>query len=301
MATLLAAAPADLLALAKPRIVALVAVTAAAGYALGLRALPPGQYPATSLAAELWVLLHAALGTALVAGGTSALNQVVERDVDALMRRTARRPLPAGRVTLREAWVFAWTISALGVAELLLFANPRTALLAASTLIVYVYGYTPLKRRTHLATLVGAVPGALPIVGGWTAAGAPLDARPAVLFAILLLWQLPHFLALSWMYREDYARAGLRMLSVGDAGGVATFRQAALNAAALLAVSLAPTVLGMAGRAYFIVALTLAGALLALALDAARAPSPARARRLFLATLVFLPALLGVLVAAPAQ
>ncbi|MFL5574822.1 MAG: heme o synthase [Gemmatimonadaceae bacterium] len=300
MPTTVAASPADFLALTKPRIVAMVAVTAAAGYALGVRALPAGQYPATSLAAQCWVLLHATLGTALVAGGTSALNQVVERDVDALMRRTARRPLPAGRVTVRAASVFAWAISALGVAELLAFVNARTAILAAATLVVYVYAYTPLKRRSHLATLVGAVPGALPVVGGWSAAGAPIDARPAALFAILLLWQLPHFLALSWMYREDYTRAGLRMLSVDDVDGTATFRQAALNAAALLPISLAPTALAMAGRVYFFVALALSGVLLALALSGARAPTPARARRLFVATLAYLPALLGTLIAAPA-
>jgi protoheme IX farnesyltransferase len=292
-----AAAPSDLLALTKPRIIALVAVTAAAGYALGIHALPRGQYPATSAAATWWVLLHAVLGTSLVAGGTSALNQVVERDVDALMHRTARRPLPAGRISAHAAALFAWIISVLGTMELLLFVNATTAVLAGATLAVYVYLYTPLKRRTPLATLVGAVPGALPIVGGWTAAGAPLDARPAVLFAILFLWQLPHFLALSWMYREDYARAGLRMLSVGDADGRSTFRQAALDAAALLPISLAPVLLAMAGWLYFVLALALSGALLALAVDGARAPTAARARRLFRATLVYLPTLLGALVA----
>jgi heme o synthase len=291
-----APAPADLLALAKPRIVALVAITAAAGFALGLRALPAGQYPGTSLAAELWVLLHTVLGTALAAGGTSALNQLLERDVDALMRRTARRPLPAGRLTPRQAAAFAWTAGALGVAELLAFVNVTTALLATATLAVYVFAYTPLKRRTHLATLVGAVPGALPIVGGWTAAGAPLDARAAALFGIMFLWQIPHFLALGWIYREDYARAGIRLLSSDDDGGRATFRQAALNAVALLPVSLAPAALGMAGRAYAVAALVLSAALVALALRAFRAPSTRGARRLFLATLAYLPALLGVLV-----
>ena len=289
-------APADLLALTKPRIVALVAVTAAAGYALGLRALPFGVWPTTSRAAELWVLLHTMLGTALAAGGTSALNQLVERDVDALMRRTARRPLPAGRVTPRAAGVFACAVGALGVAELYAFVNATTAALAAATLVVYVAAYTPLKRRTHLATLVGAVPGALPIVGGWTASGAPLDARAAVLFAILFLWQIPHFLALGWLYREDYARAGMRMLSLDDGTGATTFRQAALNAAALLPISLVPVALAMAGRVYFALALALSTGLLLLALDGARRPTPARARRLFLATLTYLPALLGALV-----
>lgn len=293
----MSAAPVDLLALAKPRIVALVAATAAAGYVLGVRALPPTTYPATSRAAELWVFVHATLGTALVAGGTSALNQLVERDLDARMRRTARRPLPAGRVTPREAALFAWTAGGLGVAELLAFTNATTALLAAATLAVYVYAYTPLKRRTHLATLVGAIPGALPIVGGWTAAGAPLDARPAALFAILFLWQIPHFLALGWIYREDYARAGMRMLAVDDATGAATFRQAALNAAALVPISLAPVALAMAGRTYSVVALVLSAGLLLLAVDGVRAPTQRRARRLFVATLTYLPVLLGALVA----
>ena len=292
-----AVSPADLFALTKPRIVLLVAITAAAGYALGVHTLPPGQYPASSTAATGWVLLHALLGTSLVAGGTSALNMVVERDVDALMRRTAHRPLPAGRVTLVTAWSFAWTISALGALELLLFVNITTAVLAVSTLVVYVFVYTPLKRRTSLATLVGAIPGALPIVGGWTAAGAPLDARPAVLFSIMFLWQLPHVLALSWIHREDYARAGLRMLSINDAEGSATFRQAALDASALLPISLAPVLLAMAGWPYFVLALALSGALIALAVAGARAPTRIRARRLFLATLAYLPLLLGALVA----
>ena len=175
--------------------------------------------------------------------------------------------------------------------------DARTALLALATLAVYVYAYTPLKRRTHLATLVGAVPGALPIVGGWSATGAPLDVRAAALFAILFLWQLPHVLALGWMHREDYARAGLRMLSVDDAFGGATFRQAALTSAALVPVSLVPTTLAMGGRLYFVAALALPGANVVLALDGVRAPTPARARRLFLATLAYLPALLGTLVA----
>jgi protoheme IX farnesyltransferase len=292
-----AVAPADLFALTKPRIVLLVAVTAAAGYALGLRTLPPGQYPVSSAAATWWVLLHALAGTSLVAGGTSALNMIVERDVDALMHRTAGRPLPAGRLAVRIATAFAWTISVLGALELVLFVNGTTALLAVATLLVYVFVYTPLKRRTSLATLVGAIPGALPIVGGWTASGAPLDARAAALFAILFLWQLPHVLALSWIHREDYARAGLRMMSVNDAEGSATFRQATLDAVALLPVSLAPVMLSMAGWPYFALALPLSGALVVLAIAGARKPSPIRARRLFLATLAYLPLLLGALVA----
>jgi heme o synthase len=293
------AAPADFLALAKPRIVAMVAVTAGAGYVLGLRSVPLGQYPATTAAAAWWVLLNTIVGTALVAGGASALNQVLERDVDALMRRTAKRPLPAGRLRARDAGVFAWIISALGALLLLQFVNALTALLAVTTLVVYVFAYTPLKRRSHIATLVGAIPGALPILGGWTAAGAPLDARAAVLFAILFVWQLPHFLALSWMYRDDYARAGLRMVSTSDGDGGSTFRLAALTSGALLPISLAPAVLGVAGLVYFVTAVLLSLMLLWLSFAAARNPTPTRARRLFLGTLVYLPALLAILVAVP--
>jgi heme o synthase len=250
--------------------------------------------PSTSV--WLAVLFHTLLGTALVAGGTSALNQVAERDVDALMRRTQGRPLPAGRLSPVAATVFAWTIAVAGLAELAAFVNGATALLAAATLVSYVYAYTPLKRRTTLATLVGAVPGALPIVGGWAAAGAPLDVRAGALFGLMFLWQIPHFLALAWMYREDYERAGLMMLSVGDEDG-ATFRQATLNAAALLPVGLVPFVLGMAGAVYFAGALVLSLGLFALALVAARAPSATSARRLFLATLVYLPAILSLMAA----
>jgi heme o synthase len=238
------------------------------------------------------VLFHTLLGTTLVAGGTNALNQVAERDVDALMRRTQGRPLPAGRLSPVAATVFAWTIALAGLAELAAFVNGATALLAVATLLSYVYAYTPLKRRTALATLVGAVPGALPIVGGWAAAGAPLDARASTLFGLMFLWQIPHVLALGWMYREDYERAGLKMLSIGDENGGATFRQATLNAAALLPVGLVPFVLGMAGAVYFAGALMLSAALFALAALAARASSLTSARRLFLATLVYLPAIL---------
>jgi protoheme IX farnesyltransferase len=266
----------------------------AAGYFV---AAPAAAIAPPTTAVWFAVLFHTLLGTALIAGGTNALNQVAERDVDALMHRTRGRPLPAGRLSPVAATVFAWTIALAGFAELGAFVNGPTALLAAATLVSYVYAYTPLKRRTTLATLVGAVPGALPIVGGWAAAGAPLDVRAGALFGLMFLWQIPHFLALAWMYREDYTRAGLKMLSVGDEGGGATFRQATLNAAALLPVGLVPFVLGIAGAVYFAGALVLSAGLLALALVAARAPSAANARRLFLATLVYLPAILSLMAA----
>ena len=191
------------------------------------------------------------LGTALVAAGTNALNQVAERDTDALMHRTGRRPLPTGRVSLGAAAGFAWTAGVLGVAYLAMFVNVLTAAIAAATLLSYVFLYTPLKRKTSLNTLVGCVPGALPILGGWAAAGGSLGVGAWVLFGILFLWQLPHFLALAWLYREDYGRAGLRMLSVGDRTGVTTFRHAAVYALALLPVSLLPAVVGIAGAWYF--------------------------------------------------
>jgi protoheme IX farnesyltransferase len=269
-------------------------LTVAAGYFV---ATPAAATAPPSTAVWVAVLFHALLGTALIAGASNALNQVAERDVDALMRRTQGRPLPAGRLSPVTATVFAWTIALTGLAELAAFVNDATALLAAATLVSYVYLYTPLKRRTTLATLVGAVPGALPIVGGWAAAGAPLDVRASALFGLLFLWQIPHFLAIAWMYREDYARAGLRMLSVDDEDGGATFRQATLNAAALLPVGLVPFVLGMAGAVYFAGALVLSAGLFVLAVVAARARSTAAARRLFLGTLVYLPAILSLMAA----
>jgi protoheme IX farnesyltransferase len=294
-------APADYLALTKPRIVALVLVTVAAGFVVGLPAAARvgfgGNAGTAQLLVQLWILANLLCGTALVAGGTNALNQIAERDVDSLMHRTRQRPLPAGRLEASAARCFAWSIAALGVAQLGLLVNLTTAALAALTLASYVFAYTPLKRRSSIATLVGAVPGALPIVGGWAATGAPLDVGAWVLFGILFLWQMPHFLALSWMYRADYARAGLRMLSIEDETGAMTFRQAALNAAALVPISLAPAALGIAGQLYFSVAVPLSGMLLVLSIAAARAPSPKSARRLFLSTLVYLPVLLGVLVA----
>jgi len=283
------AAPADYLALTKPRIVAMVLVTVAAGYVLA----PPS---ALSGAARMLVLAHLLVGTALVAAGTNALNQVWERDSDAHMRRTAGRPLPAGRLSVAEATVFAVGAGLLGVAYLGLLVNRLTATIAAATLVSYVLIYTPLKRRTALATLVGAVPGALPIVGGWTAAGGSLDTRAWLLFALLFLWQLPHFLALGWIYRDDYARAGLPTLSAGDPDGRRTFRQAALDAAALLAVSLAPTLVGMTGAFYFVGAIGLSSWLLWTSGACARNPSTDRARRLFRATLVYLPSILLLLI-----
>jgi protoheme IX farnesyltransferase len=277
---------ADLLELAKPRIVGLVVVTAATGFYLAA----PG-------AVDLSLFLHLVLGTVLVAGGTNALNQVAERDTDALMRRTARRPLPTGRLSTPTAAAFAWTLGVAGIAYLAAFVNPLTAGIAAATLLSYVFLYTPLKRRTSLNTLVGCVPGALPIVGGWTAAGGSIGIEAWVLFWILFLWQLPHFFALAWMYRDDYARAGLRMLSVGDVDGRHTFLQAGMFAIALLPVSLTPSVVGIAGPWYFFGAVLLSSWFVWVGVQAIRQRSNAIAKRLFLTSVWYLPVLLGLMVA----
>jgi protoheme IX farnesyltransferase len=267
--------------LTKPRIVGLVLVTVGAAFALA----SPG--------AIVWtLLLHTLVGTALVAGGTNALNQVLEADVDALMPRTRWRPLPSGRLAPGPAAAFAWALGLGGVAYLALTVNPLAAAIAALTLGSYAFVYTPLKRRTPLATLVGAVPGALPVLGGWAAARGTTGLGAWVLFGILFLWQLPHFLALAWLYRDQYAAAGLRMLSVGDPDGRATFRQAALASLALLSASLMPAMIGLAGPAYFWGALVLSGGLALLAAAAALRPSTGRARRLFSASVAYLPALL---------
>lgn len=273
--------PTDLLVLVKARIVLLVMVTVAAGY-----------YMAVIGRLAPLLFLHTLVGTMLVAAGTNALNQVVETDIDRNMHRTRSRPLPAGRMDRTLAAVLAWALGIGGVVYMAFLVNPLAALLAGATLASYVFIYTPLKRKTSLATLVGAVPGALPIVGGWAAARGTIDPEAWALFALLFLWQLPHFLALAWLYREDYGRAGLVMLSVGDGDGRLTFRHATLYAAALLAVAGAPTLLGLTGGWYFFGAVGLSGWLLWASIRAAQEPSAVRARRLFLASVAYLPLVL---------
>lgn len=276
----------DLLTLTKPRITLFVVLTAAVGCVL-----------AAGRGADVTVLLHLMVGTALVAAGSAALNQLAERDLDGRMRRTARRPLPAGRVSGATAAVLGLGAAVAGTLWLATFVSIVTAGCAAVTLILYVLVYTPLKRRTALAIFVGAVPGALPVVGGWTAGGGGAGAEIWAFFWIVFLWQLPHFLALAWMYRADYARAGLPMLSVGDPDGRRTFSQAALHATALIPVSLLPSLLGVAGWLHFGGA-ALAGTLYAgTALTAAVERTDARARELFRASLLYLPTLFAFLVA----
>ena len=198
--------------LTKPGITRMVVLTAAAGF-----------YLASAGPLDVALFLHTLVGTALVASAAGALNQWVERDADGRMRRTARRPLPSGRVSITEALIFAGAIASIGLAQLLSFVNATTALIVALSLVSYVFVYTPLKRRTWLATVVGAVPGALPILAGWAGAGTPLDARAWALFGILFLWQMPHFYALAWVYRDDYVRGGFRMLTAFDPSAAELF------------------------------------------------------------------------------
>ncbi|MFN2422096.1 MAG: heme o synthase [Gemmatimonadota bacterium] len=275
----------DWLVLTKARITTLVLVTTAAGYVLGAR----GGIDLTRLALTL-------LGTALASAGAAALNQVVERGADALMRRTASRPVAAGRITPRMGLAVGLALSAAGVATLAGTVNVLTATLGLATIVLYLGAYTPLKRRTELNTLVGAVPGAIPPVMGWTAATGSVDAGAWALFAILYLWQLPHFLAIAWMYREDYARAGFPMLPVVDPGGKSTARQVALATLALVPVSLVPTVLGLAGAIYFFGALALGVGFAAFGLALALRRGRSAARRLLLASVTYLPALFFLLV-----
>jgi len=262
-----------------------VLLTAAAGFYLG-----------SGAGVDLPLLWHTLLGTALVAAGTNAFNQVRERDVDARMERTRGRPLPSGRISPRAAAAFAAVISLAGVGYLGARVNMLTAGLAALTLASYVLLYTPLKRRTSLNTLVGAVPGALPIVGGWTAAGGALGPAVVALFWILFLWQLPHFLALAWIYRDDYRRGGLAMLTVEDPDGHATGRMILLYAVALLPVSLVPTLLGVTGSVYFFGALALGLAYAGMSAAMTRAATTPRAWRVFLVSIAYLPALLTLMV-----
>jgi len=283
-----ASAAADLAELVKARLSLLTVATAMAGFALGVE----GAWNFLLLAATL-------TGTALSAAGAGALNQWWERDHDARMRRTRGRPLPAGRMTASDAFLTGIVLSFSGVLCLALFANPLAAGLAAATIIFYILVYTPLKRVTSLNTIVGAVPGALPPLIGWTAARGAINAEGLTLFVILFLWQMPHFLAIAWLYREDYAQAGFKMLSEGDDTGAVTGRQAVIYALALLAVTLLPAVFFGYSAVYFYGALTLGAAFAALAANfAVSGGSVAAARWLFLGSIAYLPLLLGLMVLA---
>lgn len=272
--------------LTKPGITRHILFTTAAGFYM---AAPTGGL-------DLIVLLHMLIGTTLASSGTLALNHYVERDIDALMKRTAQRPIPAGMVTPREALCFAWALALAGLAYQGLLVNWTTALITAATLISYIFIYTPLKRRTSLNTLVGAVPGALPILAGWTATGRGADLGGWLLFTILFLWQIPHFLALAWLYREDYRQGGFVMLSAVDPDGRRTSRQIVNYGAILLPVSLLPSAIGMTGVLYFAGAFLLGLAFLTVGLKTLTSNDDVWSRRLFFASVIYLPLLLLLLV-----
>lgn len=269
---------ADYLALTKPRLNFLVVATSAAGYYLGAPQTP-----------DLSAMAYAVIGTALVAGGAAVLNQVYERDTDALMRRTRMRPLPDGRVAPTEAGIFGLLLASAGLGLLAVQANALAAVLALVTLAVYLIVYTPMKRRSPLATLVGAIPGALPPLIGWAASHGELAAGGAALFGIVFLWQIPHFMAIAWLYREDYGKAGFPMLPVIDPEGRRAGRQALVYAILLVPVSLVPTLVGLTGVWSAIVAAVLGVALAWLAERFASTRSDRSARWLFFASIVYLP------------
>jgi protoheme IX farnesyltransferase len=274
----------DFLELTKPRLCALAVAATVVGFVLG----SSGRFDWTRA-------LLTALGAALGGGGGNALNQWWERDADALMRRTRCRPLPTGRLQPSEALWFGLAVSSAGML-LLASVQPLAGWLGLATVVSYVACYTPLKRRTPLCTLVGAIPGAMPPLIGWAAATGRLGLEGWVLFGLLFLWQLPHFLAIAWLYREEYAAAGFRMLPVIDPTGWRTARQMVLYTAALVPTSLLPTLIGLSGPAYFYGALAAGIGFAGLAGMAAVIHSPQWARRVFLGSIGYLPLLLAMLV-----
>lgn len=272
--------------LVKARLTLLVLLTTLVGYYLG-----------SDSPVDWQRMLHTLFGTALVAAGAAALNQLIEREHDARMRRTEGRPLPARRITPNAVLLLGALLSVTGLAWLLFAVNALTAFLGAVTLVSYLFIYTPLKRITVLNTAVGAIPGALPPLMGWAAAAGSVSAPGWALFAILFFWQMPHFMAISWLYREDYARAGYRMLSGVDPDGRRTAASAIRNTIALLLISLFPFLLRLNGRTYLLGAIALGLGFLVCAAWFARALTAQAARRLFFASIVYLPLLLGLLVA----
>lgn len=276
---------ADYFMLTKPELTFLSVVTALGGFYLAADGVLP-----------VVLMLHALVGTALVGGGAGALNQYIERDYDALMKRTENRPLPSGRLLPEKVLLFGILLSVGGIAQILLFVNSLTALLAGITLVTYLFLYTPLKRITPLSTILGGVPGALPPVMGWTAVRNEITIEAWALFAILFLWQMPHFYSLAWMYRKDYERAGYRMITVGDPGGRITSRQILLYCVVLIPASLLLSIVAGLGVAYSVGALVAGVLFLMTAVHLYRTKTNASARRVFFASLLYLPALLCAMV-----
>lgn len=281
----LAARAGAYVALTKPDVSLLVLMTTAAGYYMGVRG------PVD------WLnLVHTVFGTMLIAAGTAALNHYLERESDGRMRRTASRPLPSGLLRPAQALWFGVSLAVTGALDLWLVGGWRASLLGAVTCLSYLLAYTPLKRRSVWATFVGAFPGAVPPLIGWAAAAGRLDRGAWLLFLILFFWQFPHFHAISWMYREDYARAGIQMLPVVDRDGTRTFRQIIITAGMLVGVSVLPSVLGLAGVLYFFGSLVLSTALVQVCLWAASEKSNVRAKWLMHATVLHIPVLLALMV-----
>ncbi|MCS6817500.1 MAG: heme o synthase [Blastocatellia bacterium] len=272
------------LELTKPDITLLVVITAAAAFWLGAR------HPVDRLQ-----LLHVLVGIAALSSGIGAMNHYLEREIDARMRRTKGRPLPSGRLRPRQALIFGLGLSAFAELYLLVFLNPLTALLGALAFASYLFAYTPLKTRTTLCTTVGAIPGAMPALMGWTASGSEIGIGAWILFAILFLWQFPHFFAIAWMYREDYARAGIRMLPVVDPDGHRTGRQIVLYTLLLVGVSILPTFVKLSGSHYLVGALLLGGYFLWESVRAAHTHARGHARRVLKASILYLPLLLGLM------
>lgn len=271
--------------LTKPRITTLVMLTTAAGFFLG----SPHVFSILAFA-------HTMIGVGLLCSGVSTLNEWMERDLDALMRRTMTRPLPTGRLTPRAALLFGVALTVGGESYLAFLVNPLSALCGLGVIVGYLLLYTPLKTRTSLSTAVGAFPGAVPPLLGWAAAANTVGLEAWVLFAILFLWQFPHFFAIAWMYREDYARAGILMLPVVEPEGRLTGQQIVLWTLLLVPVSLAPAALGISGAVYFFGALVLGGLFLFTSAAAALTLSRRNARRVLLASVLYLPFLFGLMV-----
>jgi protoheme IX farnesyltransferase len=288
----------DYAELTKARVTTLIVLTAWCGYFLG----------AHKLGVSSWSLglIHALLGVALVSSGTAALNEVLESSVDARMRRTAKRPVPSGRMTKAHAAAVGLALALGGSAYLAIYANLLTGLLVFLTSLVYLSVYTPLKKVSPLCTFVGAFPGAMPVVLGWTAARGRLEVETLILFAIMFVWQFPHFLSIAWLYREDYEQGDIRMLPVVDSDGKSTVWRILAYSGALIPVSILPVALGMAGRVYLIGAILMGAALFRVSMGMAYPQLPATApaskpsaRRLLQATIIYLPALFALMMANP--
>ena len=278
-------AAADYVALTKPRLNLLVVVTTLVAYYVGRRA-----------GAPLAELFHTMVGTTLVAAGASALNQVWEKDTDKLMRRTRRRPLPDARLAVAPALWFGVALTVAGLVELWFFTTPLAAMVALVTMLTYIVWYTPLKLRSSLPTVVGAIPGALPALIGWAAATNSLSIEGWVLFGIVFMWQMPHFLAIAWLYRDEYASAGMPLLPVIEPDGRSTGRQAILYTAALIPLSMMPMGVGLASARYLVGAMTLGALLMFFSVEFSAKRDRETARRLFFASILYLPILWALLV-----